>query len=81
MLFNVLCVVGIVYFMAIPFILAFLFVWVASVLKDRPVEVSVPFVKPKSKAPEPSEMFKRNMQILANIDAYDGTSKGQKPIK
>lgn len=72
---------GVLYFMALPFVLAFLFVWVASVIKDKPIETNVPFVKPKKKAPEPSDSFKRSMQILANIDAYDGTSKGQKPIK
>ena len=60
-------------------ILPFILFGMVSALVGRPSAVPVP--RRKKKKPQVSPKEQRIIDILANIDAYDGTSKGQKPIK
>lgn len=53
-------------------------------IADRPEEAADEpvFNIPKKKfQPKMTEMDKRNTQILANIDRYDGTSRGQVKVE
>ena len=75
MLFDILSVVLVVYVMILPFILF----GMVSALIGKPTAPVLP--KRKKKKPQISPKDQRIIDILANIDAYDGTSKGQKPIK
>lgn len=75
MLFDILSVVLVIYVMILPFILF----GMVSALVGRPSAQVLP--RRKKKKPQISPKDQRIIDILANIDAYDGTSKGQKPIK
>lgn len=50
---------------------------------NRPIEIKTPaaIVKEKKKAAKEKKETDRVNAILANIEAYDGTGKGQKVIK
>lgn len=76
MLYDFLIVLLTVYIMVLPFLLFY----VVSVLLNS--KESVPkLVRRKHPKPKMSEKDQRIIDILANIDNYDGTSKGQKPVK
>lgn len=75
MLFDILSVVIVIYVMILPFILF----GMVSALVGRPTVQVLP--KRRKKKPQMNPKEQRIIDILANIDAYDGTSNGQKPIK
>lgn len=67
------------------FICAFAVIYAKDVIKayesgktEKPIVTSMP--KKKFKKPEMTKEQKRTQTILANIDAYDGTSYGQKEV-
>lgn len=39
-----------------------------------------PIVRPRGKQPKETPEERRLRQIMANVEAYDGTSKGQKEV-
>lgn len=83
MLYNILLVILVLYVMSTPlfFLKAVKF---GMKIAEDPQEASdtTTFHLPKKKKqPKMTAEEKRTMQILANIDRYDGTSNGQVEIK
>jgi len=66
--------------MCLPFISAYLVVWSVKQLRQPKTTVELPIPK-KRKPGKLSAQERKAMDILANIDRYDGTSNGQNPIK
>ena len=82
MLFNVLFCVLVAYVIVSPYFL-YKAIKIGLRLAEKPEEVAEEpvFNLPKrKKMPKMTEAEKRDMQILANIDRYDGTSNGQEKI-
>ena len=49
--------------------------------EDKPLRVEVPLPKKKKKEVKMTEEERIAMQLLSNIDNYNGTSQGQVPIE
>lgn len=82
MLFNVLFCVLTAYVLVSPYFY-YKAIKVGLRLAEKPEQVAEEpvFNLPKrKKRPQMTEAEKRDMKILANIDRYDGTSKGQEKI-
>lgn len=83
MLYDVLFIVLMLYIMAVPFMVV-KSIMIGVKLAEKPQETAekpifnVP--KPKKK-PKLSRTDQRNLDILANIEAYCGDSTGQKEIR
>lgn len=76
-LFSILIFVWLV---AMPFVCAYLVVWSVKQIRLPKAEVDIPLPKKPKKA-KMSAKEKRTIDILNNIDAYDGTSYGQKTVR
>ena len=83
MLFNVIFTLLVIYVMATPYFYTKA-VKFGMKLADKPEEAAVePFftIPKKKKQPKMTPEESRAVQIMANIDAYNGTSFGQKKIQ
>ena len=85
MLFNVILVVLVIYVMITPYFYAKAMKYGMKIAQD-PEKASKEAIMgefhlpPKKPEPKMTPEEKRSVQILANIDRYDGTSAGQKKI-
>lgn len=79
---NFILILSAIYIVILPFLMFYLVVKLIGTVKDEEIEV-LPKILPKKKKKkvEISAEEQKIMNIIANIDAYDGTSNGQKPIK
>lgn len=83
MLYNIILLAMIVaYAFLSPFAIVKLikFGMVISEKPEKAVDIPV-FIKPRKKEPKLTAEEQRALDVLANIDAYDGTGFGQKEIK
>ena len=83
MLYSVsLLAVVVAYAFLSPFLIIKLikFGMVVSEKPEKAVDTPV-FIKPRKKKPKLTAEEQRALDILGNIDAYDGTGFGQKEIK
>lgn len=83
MLFNIVCVMAIVYMCALPFLFAY---FVASIRcsekpGENPIKTMQKYSKKKKLDLEVAEEYIKDLQVLANVDRFDGTSAGQVKIK
>jgi hypothetical protein len=82
MLFNIIGIVGLIYVLILPTVMFYMFArLLESAEKGEPVKVVKVPIKRKHKKPKLSVQEQRVIDILGNIDAYDGTSVGQKKIE
>lgn len=83
MLYNIILLAVIVaYAFLSPFAIVKLikFGMMISEKPEKAVDTPV-FVKPRKKEPKLTAEEQRTLDVLSNIDAYDGTGFGQKEIK
>lgn len=80
MLFNILLIILVVYVIISPYFYAKAVRFGMS-LEGNPPEETVFHLPKRKKQPKMTVEEQRTMQILQNIDRYDGTSKGQQEIK
>lgn len=78
MLSNFIMVIMAVYIAILPFLMTYVLVTLLGNQKTEPITI---LPKRKNKRPKMSEQERRTRDILANIDAYDGSSNGQRPVK
>lgn len=78
MLFDVILVLLAVCVALLPF---FIRTNTESASEKREISDVLPIPKKKKRNPTVSPQEQKILDILRNIDAYDGTSNGQKPIK
>lgn len=83
MLFKIVCVMAIVYMCTLPFLFAYFVVSITN--SEKPLESPVKLIANSKKREEISrksaEEYEKDVQILANVDRFDGTSAGQVKIK
>lgn len=83
MLYDVLFIVLMLYIMAVP-LMVVKSIMIGVKLAEKPQETAEKPIfnipKPKKK-PKLSKEDRRNLDILANIEAYNGDSTGQKEIR
>lgn len=83
MLYDVLFIVLMLYIMAVP-LMVVKSIMLGVKLAEKPQETAEKPIfnipKPKKK-PKLSKEDRRNLDILANIEAYNGDSTGQKEIR
>lgn len=75
MYLNILMTIAVAYIMVLPFLLFNMVCYRFS--GTKPVVKPKKNKKPAGISPEERKIF----DIMANIEAYDGTSNGQRPIK
>lgn len=78
MLFDIILIYLAIYLTLLPF---FIRVKTEPSTGNKEVSFDVPVPIKKKQKPVVSPSEQRILDILQNIDAYDGTSTGQKPIK
>ena len=83
MLFNIVCVMAIVYMCTLPFLFAYFVVSIKENAKpgENPINTIQKYSKKKKSDLEVAEEYAKAAQVLANIDRFDGTSAGQVKIK
>ena len=83
MLFNIVCVMAIVYMCTLPFLFAYFVVSIKENTKpgENPIKTMQKYSKTKKADLEVAEEYAKAAQVLANIDRFDGTSAGQVKIK
>ena len=83
MLFNIVCVMAIVYMCTLPFLFAYFVVSIKENTKpgENPIKTMQKYSKKKKLDLEVAEEYIKDLQVLANVDRFDGTSAGQVKIK
>lgn len=83
MLFNIVCVMAIVYMCTLPFLFAYFVVSIKFGEKpgENPIKTMQKYSKKKKLDLEVAEEYIKDLQVLANVDRFDGTSAGQVKIK
>ena len=83
MLFNIVCVMAIVYMCTLPFLFAYFVVSIKENTKpgENPIKTMQKYSKKKKLDLEVAEEYIKDLQVLANVDRFDGTSAGQVNIK
>ena len=83
MLFNIVCVMAIVYMCTLPFLFAYFVVSIKENAKpgENPIKTIQKYSKKKKLDLEAAEEYIKDLQVLANVDRFDGTSAGQVKIK
>lgn len=83
MLFNIVCVMAIVYMCTLPFLFAYFVVSIKFSEKpgENPIKTMQKYSKKKKLDLEVAEEYIKDLQVLANVDRFDGTSAGQVKIK
>ena len=83
MLFNIGCVMAIVYMCTLPFLFAYFVVSIKFSEKpgENPIKTMQKYSKKKKLDLEVAEEYIKDLQVLANVDRFDGTSAGQVKIK
>lgn len=83
MIINILLILLVVYACFTPFLVIWGVKFGIKITKEPEKAAETPFFNIPEKKPEPkmSPEEKRRVQILENIEAYNGTAIGQKEIK
>lgn len=83
MLFNIVCVMAIVYMCTLPFLFAYFVVSIKENTKpgENTINTIQKYSRKKKADLEVAEEYAKAAQVLANIDRFDGTSAGQVKIK
>lgn len=83
MLFNIVCVMAIVYMCTLPFLFAYFVVTIKENTKpgENPIKTMQKYSEKKKLDLEVAEEYIKDLQVLANVDRFDGTSAGQVKIK
>ena len=83
MLFNIVCVMAIVYMCTLPFLFAYFVVSIKENTKsgENPINTIQKHSKKNKTDLTVAEEYAKEAQVIANIDRFDGTSAGQVKIK